>query len=100
MDREFLPGQAYFAGSGPDFTTCRTCAFYDAKIAGRRLVNKRQCGKYVDLMMKTGIKHPVVYDIPPTTRSCKYYKEASGEIIHGTEVIPASGAGSAIDRQD
>ena len=71
------PGMAHFAGSGPQFKTCRECIFWaheqfdyrskNGKYSG--LIKPARCKKYRALMHEEGGQ------IPDDARACKYFEQ-------------------------
>jgi hypothetical protein len=78
--RDTCPGQAHFAGTGPQFKTCRECAHWDhggphdyysrrAKFGG--LIKSARCRKYRALTNTDGDK------VPDDARACKHFSHAA-----------------------
>jgi hypothetical protein len=68
---DVIPGMAYFAGTGPADTTCKTCAFrgYHRKSRFGNWYHTNGCEKFRVL---SGGKHGA--RLRPGTSSCKYYE--------------------------
>jgi hypothetical protein len=73
LRRQTHPGQAHWAGSGPNSVTCRQCIHwtdgsgYYAGIFGT--LKPRRCAKYEEMMRARGGK------IPHDAQACKYFDE-------------------------
>jgi hypothetical protein len=70
-------GMAHWAGSGPEFKTCRECAHFDhgnsyySKTGMRGgCLKPAKCKKYRAMTQQNG------GNIPRITRACKYFKQA------------------------
>ena len=69
------PGMAFWSGTGPERTTCRTCVFYtfEGYMSYRSnkggMLKRGACKEFIRLVNKASHKLP--HDIP----SCKYYQE-------------------------
>ncbi len=68
-------GMAFWSGTGPELTTCRTCIFYT--FAGYKSARGNKGG-----MLKSGpckefvrLTNVDTHKIPHETQSCKFYKE-------------------------
>lgn len=69
-------GMAHFAGTGPDHTTCNSCAFYGTGLRKRTHSEKpadQSCMKYKAL---TGLKGKT---FPRSVKACKYYERGGWE---------------------
>jgi hypothetical protein len=76
--RETFPGQAHFAGTGPSFTTCRECAFWDNRRdyhskrgKNRGLIKPARCRKFRALTGTNGAK------IPDDAPACRHFEQAN-----------------------
>ena len=66
-------GMAYFAGTGPGLTTCRSCQFWSNDVPGKEPAPTQKsasCLEYKRLMQgKVGPK------VPSDARACKHYQK-------------------------
>jgi hypothetical protein len=69
MARETFKGMAHFAGTGPRFTQCRACAFWDHASPDKRgVIKPARCKKFRSLIGVDGAK------IPGETPSCRHFQ--------------------------
>lgn len=81
LRRRTWPGQAHFAGTGPEHTMCHTCehwtgcgtetGYYSKNGNNHGMIKPRPCEKYRSLMSEIG---PAV---PYSAAACKYYVAAA-----------------------
>ena len=74
-----VPGMAFWAGTGPQSTTCATCKFFNGTTIRSGIgvgdLNDGTCAEYRRIVKNTTCRRAAVLTIPPNTPSCRYYAE-------------------------
>ena len=71
-------GMAYVVETGPTGTTCGGCKFFMGTIRregiGKGELQPGRCSEYIRMMSAVGYRSVPVYELPPTTPSCRHFE--------------------------